>query len=118
VVADQLGTPTPAALIADVTAHVLRHPGALSGTWHLTANGETSWHGFAEAIFDEAVAVGKLVRAPVVKAISSSEYPTRAKRPAYSHLDVRKLEADFRISLPGWREALHGVLNTREDSPA
>ncbi len=118
VVADQIGTPTPAALIADVTAHVLRHPVALSGTWHLTANGETSWHGFAEAIFDEAVAVGKLVRAPVVKAISSSEYPTRAKRPAYSHLDVRKLEADFRISLPGWREALHGVLNTREDSPA
>lgn len=58
VVADQVGTPTPAALIADVTAQVLQHPGKLSGTWHLTASGQTSWHGFAEAIFAEALAAG------------------------------------------------------------
>ncbi|MCD7100425.1 dTDP-4-dehydrorhamnose reductase, partial [Stenotrophomonas sp. MMGLT7] len=60
VVADQVGTPTPAALIAEVTAQALAHPGQLSGTWHLTARGQTSWHGFAEAIFAEAVAQGVL----------------------------------------------------------
>jgi dTDP-4-dehydrorhamnose reductase len=113
VVADQVGTPTPAALIADVTAQVLQHPGALSGTWHLTAQGETSWHGFAEAIFAEAVAAGKLARAPKVLAISTAEYPTPAKRPAYSHLDVAKLESDFGITLPSWEDGLRRVLNER-----
>lgn len=110
VVADQVGTPTPAALIADVTAQVLQHPGQLSGTWHLTANGQTSWHGFAEAIFAEAVAAGKLARAPKVEAISTTEYPTPAKRPAYSHLDVSKLESDFGITLPDWRQGLKRVI--------
>lgn len=110
VVADQVGTPTPAALIADVTAQVLQHPGALSGTWHLTATGETSWHGFAEAIFAKAVASGRLPRAPKVEAITTAEYPTPARRPAYSRLDVSKLEADFGITLPSWQEGLDRVL--------
>jgi len=110
VVADQIGTPTPAALIADVTAQALQHPGGLSGTWHLTANGETSWHGFAEAIFAEAVAAGKLARAPKVEAITTAEYPTPAKRPAYSGLDVSKLEADFGIALPSWQDGLKRVI--------
>lgn len=110
VVADQVGTPTPAALIADVTAQVLQHPGKLSGTWHLTANGETSWHGFAEAIFAEAVAAGKLARAPKVEAISTAEYPTPAKRPAYSHLDVSKLESDFGVKVPDWQQGLKRVI--------
>jgi len=110
VVADQVGTPTPAALIADVTAQALQHDGALSGTWHLTAKGETSWHGFAEAIFADAVATGVLPRAPIVEAISTAEYPTPAKRPAYSHLDVAKLEQDFGVSLPSWQEGLKRVI--------
>ncbi|OEZ01738.1 MULTISPECIES: dTDP-4-dehydrorhamnose reductase [Stenotrophomonas] len=110
VVADQVGTPTPAALIADVTAQALQHPGQLSGTWHLTANGETSWHGFAEAIFAEAVAAGKLARAPKVEAISTAEYPTPAKRPAYSHLDVSKLESDFGVKVPDWQQGLKRVI--------
>ena len=110
VVADQVGTPTPAALIADVTAQALQHDGALSGTWHLTATGETSWHGFAEAIFTEAVAAGVLPRAPKVEAITTAEYPTPAKRPAYSHLDVTKLERDFGLSLPSWQEGLKRVI--------
>ncbi|WP_448132968.1 dTDP-4-dehydrorhamnose reductase [Stenotrophomonas rhizophila] len=110
VVADQVGTPTPAALIADVTAQALQHSGGLSGTWHLTANGETSWHGFAEAIFAEAVAAGKLARAPKVEAITTAEYPTPAKRPAYSGLDVSKLEADFGIALPSWQDGLKRVI--------
>ena len=110
VVADQLGTPTPAALIADVTAQALQHPGQLSGTWHLTASGQTSWHGFAEAIFAEAVAAGVLAKAPNVQAISSAEYPTPAKRPAWSVLDNRKLQQDFGIALPAWREGLRHVI--------
>lgn len=110
VVADQVGTPTPAALIADVTAQALQHGGALSGTWHLTANGETSWHGFAEAIFAEAVPAGVLARAPTVEAITTAEYPTPAKRPAYSHLDVAKLEKDFGIVLPAWQDGLKRVI--------
>ena len=110
VVADQVGTPTPAALIADVTAQALQHAGGLSGTWHLTATGETSWHGFAEAIFAEAVSAGKLARAPKVEAITTADYPTPARRPAYSHLDVRKLESDFGIGLPSWQEGLKRVI--------
>lgn len=110
VVADQIGTPTPAALIADVTAQVLQHPGHLSGTWHLTASGQTSWHGFAEAIFAEALATGVLTKVPTVDAIPSSEYPTPAKRPAWSVLDNRKLQQDFSIELPSWQDGLKRVM--------
>lgn len=110
VVADQIGTPTPAALIADVTAQALQHPGHLSGTWHLTASGQTSWHGFAEAIFAEALATGVLAKVPAVEAIPSSEYPTPAKRPAWSVLDNRKLQQDFGIVLPAWQDGLKRVM--------
>ncbi|MBH1448715.1 dTDP-4-dehydrorhamnose reductase [Stenotrophomonas maltophilia] len=110
VVADQIGTPTPAALIADVTAQALQHPGHLSGTWHLTASGQTSWHGFAEAIFAEALAIGVLAKVPAVEAIPSSEYPTPAKRPAWSVLDNRKLQQDFGIVLPAWQDGLKRVM--------
>ena len=111
VVADQVGTPTPAALIADVTAQAIRHPAALSGTWHLTANGETSWHGFAEAIFAGAQARGLIACAPKVLPITTSEYPTKAKRPAYSRLDTARLQADLGIVLPDWREGLARVMD-------
>jgi len=110
VVADQIGTPTPAALIADVTAQALQHPGQLSGTWHLTASGQTSWHGFAEAIFAEAVAAGVLTKAPNVQGITSADYPTPARRPAWSVLDNRKPQQDFGIILPTWQEGLHRVM--------
>ena len=110
VVADQIGTPTPAALIADVTAQALQHPGHLSGTWHLTASGQTSWHGFAEAIFAEALANGALAKVPAVEAIPSSEYPTPAKRPAWSVLDNRRLQQDFGIVLPAWQDGLKRVM--------
>ncbi|WP_313179817.1 dTDP-4-dehydrorhamnose reductase [Stenotrophomonas sp.] len=110
VVADQVGTPTPAALIADVTAQALQHPGQLSGTWHLTASGQTSWHGFAEAIFAEALATGVMAKVPAVEAIPSSEYPTPAKRPAWSVLDNRRLQHDFGIVLPAWQDGLKRVM--------
>ena len=110
VVADQVGTPTPAALIADVTAQAIQHPAALSGTWHLTANGETSWHGFAEAIFEEAHARGLITQRPKVLPITTAEYPTKAQRPAYSRLDTTRLQADLGIVLPDWREGLVRVM--------
>ncbi|WP_115000093.1 dTDP-4-dehydrorhamnose reductase [Xanthomonas campestris] len=111
VVADQVGTPTPAALIADVTAQLLQQrTAATSGTWHLTASGQTTWHGFAEAIFEEAVAAGLLVRAPRVVPITTAEYPTPAQRPAYSRLSIDKLQQDFDIVLPEWRVGLQRVI--------
>lgn len=111
VVADQVGTPTPAALIADVTAQALRQPGASSGLWHLTAAGQTSWHGFAEAIFAGAVARGLLPRAPIVEPITTADYPTPAARPAYSVLDTQRLREAFGISLPAWQDGLGSVLD-------
>jgi dTDP-4-dehydrorhamnose reductase len=111
VVADQVGTPTPASLIADVTANALRHPSAPAGTWHLTADGQTTWHGFAEAIFAGAVRRGLLPRAPMVEPITTADYPTPAARPAYSVLDTRKLRETFGISLPAWQDGVGGVLD-------
>lgn len=110
VVDDQYGTPTPAALIADVTAQAIQHAGQLSGTWHLTAGGRTSWYGFAEAIFAEAAVYGVLAKVPTVEPIDSSRYPTPARRPAWSVLDNHKVQRDLGINLPDWRDALKQVM--------
>lgn len=106
VVADQRGCPTPAWLIADVTAGILRQGIQRPGVRHLVAAGETTWHGFAEAIFDEACARGLIERRPVVVPIATSDYPTRARRPAYSVLDTGLLRSEYGIHLPEWRDAL------------
>ncbi len=111
VVADQMGSPTPATLIADVTAHVLAQSPNHSGLWHLTASGQTSWHGFAEAIMMQAFDRQLLLRKPLIVPISTSEYPTRVVRPAYSVLDCRQIETEFGIPLPRWHDALGDVLN-------
>lgn len=111
VVGDQIGTPTPAALIADITSEVLRNDdGKRSGTWHLTADGETSWHGFAEEIFQQAMASGLVAKTPRVTAITTAEYPTPARRPAYSRLSTDTLVQDFGVVLPSWQEGLKRVL--------
>lgn len=110
VVADQVGAPTPAAWIADATADVLRGGASASGTWHLVADGETNWHGFAEAIMREAHALGVLARMPRVLPIGTADYPTPARRPAYSVLDTTKLQRDFGIAPPDWREGLRATL--------
>jgi dTDP-4-dehydrorhamnose reductase len=97
-------------LIADATAALIRNGVDRSGTWHLTAAGETSWHGFAEAIIDEAQALGLIARKPQVVAISTADYPTPARRPAYSVLDTARVRADFGIAPPQWREGLRRTL--------
>lgn len=111
VVADQLGTPTPAALIADVTARVLAQPATHSGTWHLTATGATSWHGFAKAIMQGAHARGLIARIPRALPITTDDYPTPAARPAYSVLDCSALQRDFGIALPDWQDGLSRTLD-------
>ncbi len=111
VVADQVGAPTPAAWIAEASTRILAHGVPTSGTWHLVAAGETSWHGFAQAIMDEALAAGLLQRVPRVLPIAAAEYPTPARRPAYSVLDTERLRRDFGIAPPDWRDGLRGVLS-------
>lgn len=111
VVADQVGSPTSAALVADVTARVLQHPAQHSGTYHLTAAGHASWYGFAEAIFAEAVATRMLREPPVVTPVAGSEFPTVARRPAWSVLDTSKLERDFGERLPDWKDGMRDVLS-------
>ena len=111
VVDDQHGTPTTANLIASVTASVLASAVQPSGLWHLTAAGGTTWHGFASAIIDGAHARGLLARAPRVIPVPSSEYPTPARRPAYSRLDTSALRAQWPVALPRWEEDLQRVLD-------
>ncbi|TWI14245.1 dTDP-4-dehydrorhamnose reductase [Aerolutibacter ruishenii] len=114
VVADQVGGPTPAWLIADVTTSILQQGVQEGGTHHLVADGQTSWHGFAEAIFDEALALGLLSRRPRVVPISTADYPTPAARPAWSVLDTRSLRQQWKVVLPDWREALNRTLRVRD----
>jgi dTDP-4-dehydrorhamnose reductase len=114
VVDDQIGAPTPARLIADVTAHVvgpwrLDETPKRDGIYHLVASGQTSWCGFARGIFERAQA-GLIEQAPIVQAIRTDEYPTKAKRPAWSVLDATKLRQTFDIELPAWQAALDGVV--------
>lgn len=112
VVADQWGAPTPAWLIAQITAEAvgerLRNHGDLSGLYHLTCRGKTSWYEFAKSIIARAVSL----RAPLrmtekaVFPISSSEYTSVAPRPANSRLDVSHLEASLKLTMPDWETAL------------
>lgn len=106
VVADQRGSPTLAADLADgILTMLSRWPtSGLRRTYHLTNGGNTTWAGFAEAIFAEAAAHG-LPSARVVP-ITTAEYPTPARRPAMSVLDGQKIATDFGIQLRPWREAL------------
>jgi dTDP-4-dehydrorhamnose reductase len=101
-------------MIAQTTALALKQTvaardfGAFTGTYHLASSGATSWQGFAQAIVNRMPAEGK--KCSVVEAISTPEYPTPAKRPAYSVLACEKLERSFGLRLPHWEESLKQVL--------
>jgi dTDP-4-dehydrorhamnose reductase len=118
VVADQVGTPTSAAWIADATSELIQHGATDPGTWHLVASGQTTWHGFASAIMEDARALGVLARAPTVLPIATSEFPTPARRPAYSVLDTTRLHNDFGIVPPDWRDGLRVTLRELVDAKA
>jgi len=118
VVADQIGAPTSAALIADVTRRVLElasTPGAadVSGTYHLSAQGETSWHGYAAHIVREAAARGfnLALTLDALKSIPTADYPTPAKRPQNSRLSCVKLTDRFGLTLPAWQEGVDDVIS-------
>lgn len=115
VVADQIGSPTPAELIADVTAQSLALLAAgrgEEGVFHLAPAGETSWHGFTCAIVAEAQAAGvKLaLTAERIVPITTAEYPLPARRPANSRLDCGKLMRAFGLHLPQWTDALPRIV--------
>ncbi|GGP25448.1 dTDP-4-dehydrorhamnose reductase [Silvimonas amylolytica] len=119
VVADQFGAPTPAALIADVTAHLVARylAGADAaafpfGTYHLTTRGETSWHGYAKTLIMAARALGAQIRLDpsAITPVSTAEYPLPAPRPANSRLSTEKLQNTFGLDLPHWEQALAHVL--------
>jgi len=108
VVADQVGAPTGAELIADVTAHAMRGAGSdpqLAGTYHLAAAGEASWNAVARRAIARARERGAPVRVAdgAIEAIASAAYPQAALRPLNSRLDTTKLRAAFALTLPPWQ---------------
>lgn len=113
VVNDQIGAPTWAGTIAHTTAQLIEHwNNAQSGPWgvyHLTAQGETSWFGFASAIAEHLQRQGK--RVATLQPIPSSAYPTPAQRPLNSRLDCGRLQRDWHVQLPDWQSALNACLN-------
>ncbi|MEI8030132.1 MAG: dTDP-4-dehydrorhamnose reductase [Comamonadaceae bacterium] len=115
VIDDQIGAPTGAELLADVTAHAIRQ--LLQGTgdaglYHLAAGGETSWFGYANYVLAQARRVQPAIkiRATEVAPVASSAFPTAAKRPHNSRLDTRKLQATFGLNLPSWQQGVARML--------
>jgi len=115
VIDDQIGAPTGADLLADVTAHAIRsvqQKSALSGLYHLTAGGETSWHGYASFVLDFARHQGVAIKVAQdeIKPVPSSAFPTPATRPHNSRMDTTKLQETFDLSLPSWQLGVERML--------
>ena len=117
IVSDQFGAPTSANLIARVTERVVRSiahdkDATPYGIYHLAAQGETSWHGFAVYLIERARALGLPVRVAVdaIKPIPTSAYPTAAARPLNSRLNTAKLRSNFDFDLPPWQDGVQSVL--------
>ena len=119
IVNDQIGAPTPARLIATVTAFCIQkvllsaQPQDMSGIYHLAPNGETSWFGFAKQIFHEAHIKGVrlALKEDGLTPIPSSEYPTPAVRPHNSRLKLDKIESTFSLIMPTWKSQLSLTLD-------
>lgn len=112
IVGDQLGAPTWCRTIAEATAQIVAQSAAApdrqqwwsekGGTYHLSAQGETSWYGFTQAIMARA----GLARPPQVLSIATSDYPTPARRPSYSVLSCERLSQEFGLRLPHWEQGV------------
>jgi dTDP-4-dehydrorhamnose reductase len=108
VVNDQIGSPT---WTTDIAAAMLALVGGgKDGVFNYVNGGETSWHGFATAILEEAAALGFDIKTEVVEPVPTSEYPTPAARPAYSVLDTDKIKHCLGWSIPQWRDSLKNML--------
>ena len=121
VVADQFGAPTSAALLADVTAHLVRELARDSGRndfpfglYHLAAGGETSWHAYAQFVIGEAIKHGKTLKASPerVLPIPAASYPTPAKRPQNSRMNTTRFTDAFGLTLPDWRQGVGHILQS------
>ena len=116
IIDDQIGAPTYSRHIADATANIIAQSFNQADFWkknkgiyHLVGEGETSWYGFAKAIFELSAANGG--NSPKLNAIPTSEYPTPAKRPTNSRLSTDKLQQHFNIQLPNWKDTLAFVMS-------
>jgi dTDP-4-dehydrorhamnose reductase len=115
VVGDQFGCPTWSRMIAEATALALKQVlagadrSAFNGEYHLAAGGQSDWHEFASRIIEWMPEAERKCRA--VEKITTAEYPTPAKRPAYSVLDCGKLQKTFGLRLPDWETSLRQVLD-------
>ena len=116
VIDDQIGAPTGADLLADVTAHAIRAVQGrpeLAGLYHLVAGGETNWHAYARFVIEQARLAGQAVRVKPedIEAIPTRAYPTPATRPLNSRLDTRKLQTAFGVHLADWRVGVQRMLD-------
>lgn len=118
VVADQFGVPTSAALLADLTALLVRQvqlkgPDDFAfGLYHAVPAGETTWHECACFVIEQALRAGKPLKAKPenIKAITTAEYPTPARRPANSRLNTARFRQTFGLQLPSWQSGLQHIL--------
>jgi dTDP-4-dehydrorhamnose reductase len=115
VINDQIGAPTGADLLADITAHALRaaqQQPVLSGTYHAVASGETSWHGYAKHVVEFARNAGQPIKVAVdaIEPVPTSAFPTPAKRPGNSRMNTRKLQETFGFTLPPWQAGVERML--------
>lgn len=113
VINDQIGAPTSAELIADVTSHAIKKAmlnKTLNGIYHLTASGETSWYEYSCYVIKVAREIGVRLKVSEICEISTSEYPTPAKRPLNSRLNCDKLCANFDLYLPSWKDGVKRML--------
>ena len=115
VIDDQMGAPTGAELLADVSAIALRQAmaqPALAGLYHCAAAGQTSWHGYAQFVLQEARALGMPVRVTQERLvpIKSADYPVAAPRPLNSRLDCARIANVFSIHLPSWQWGVRRIL--------
>ena len=119
VVADQYGTPTAGAELACAILTVTRRLGASGGIqpgiYHVAGSGETTWFGFADAIFSSWARRGH--RVPILEPISAADWPAAARRPLDSRLNCDKVERVFGIRLPAWRDSLERCLDILEQTP-
>lgn len=106
VVADQWGSPTYAPVLARAILAVIESKRWHPGTYHLTGSGRTTWYDFTRAIFREAGVTRCRVRP-----LTSDEYPSAARRPAYSVLDCSKFQKTFDFEIPDWQTSLHDFFN-------
>jgi dTDP-4-dehydrorhamnose reductase len=117
VINDQHGAPTGADLIADVTAHAIRRVLntqniSLGGVYHLVASGETTWHGYANHVIDQAKRLSPAMdwKVTEVAAVPTSAFPTTATRPLNSRLCTTKLQQAFGLVLPPWQQGVDRML--------